>query len=69
MKSRHVGSFAGLEVVRLSRTDWRVSERNVPEQLLGYIERQRADRYEVLWMTDPMHWGYAGSFEEALAAF
>jgi hypothetical protein len=53
----------------LQPIDWRASATGEPDQLLGYIERQRGDRYEVLWMTDPMRWGYAGSFEEALAAF
>jgi hypothetical protein len=69
MKSARRQPFDGLDVVRLSRTDWRVSKRAEPEQLLGYIERQRGDRYEVLWMTDPMRWGYAPSFEDALVAF
>jgi hypothetical protein len=61
--------FASLEVVRLGRTEWRISDTSEPERLLGYIERQRPRRFEVLWMTDPMRWGYAESFGEALVAF
>jgi hypothetical protein len=59
----------GLNVVKLDRTDWRISSMTEPEDLLGYIERQRGGRFEVLWMSDPMRWGYADSFDEALVAF
>jgi hypothetical protein len=69
MKQRHTHLFDGVEIVRLGRTDWRVNDAANPDRLLGYIERQRSGRFEVMWMTDPMRWGYAASFEEALAAF
>jgi hypothetical protein len=56
-----------LDVVRLGKTDWRVS--GAGGELLGYIERQHSDRFEIVWMTDPMHWGYIDSFDGALEAF
>jgi hypothetical protein len=59
-----------LEGVRLSRTDWRVSDARVPAAepgyLLGYVERLLRDRYEILWMTDPMRWAYTDSLDAAL---
>jgi hypothetical protein len=55
--------------VRLDKSDWRISSGADPDNLLGYIERQRSGRFEVTWMTDPMRWGYASSFDEALLAF
>ena len=69
MKARHNHLVDGVEIVRLSRTDWRINDASDPERLLGYIERQSSGRFEVMWMTDPMRWGYASTFEEALAAF
>jgi hypothetical protein len=54
-------------LVRLGKADWRIS--NPEGDLLGYVERQHADRYEVVWMTDPLRWGYADSFDAAIAAF
>jgi hypothetical protein len=69
MSSRLRTPFDTLEVVRLGRTEWRVADAATPENLLGFIERQRADRFEVVWMSDPMRWGYAPSFESALVAF
>jgi hypothetical protein len=69
MRAAHYQMFDGVEIVRLGRGDWRVNDAAHPDRLLGYIERQRSGRFEVMWMTDPMRWGYAASFEEALAAF
>jgi hypothetical protein len=69
MKATLVSEFGLLTVVRLGKTDWRVSSGSNPDDLLGYIERQRSGRFEVTWMTDPMRWGYAASFDEALVAF
>jgi hypothetical protein len=57
-----------VSIVRLGRTDWRVSSAADPDELLGYIERQRSGRYEVVWMADPMRWGYVATFDEALSA-
>lgn len=58
------------EVIRLSRTEWRISDPRLPDadpdRLLGYIERLARRRYEVVWMSDPMRWGYAESFAAAL---
>ena len=63
---------AGLEVIRLDRTGWRISNsfitEGVPGRLLGYIERLDRDRYEVLWIAAPISWAYVDSFELALAA-
>ncbi len=69
MKAQQPKSVDGIELVRLGRAEWRVNDANDAGRLLGYIERQRGDRYEVVWMTDPMRWGYAASFDEALAGF
>lgn len=61
--------YASLEVVRLGRTEWRVSEASERAQLLGFIERQRRDRFEILWMSEPIRWGYAKTFDSAIVAF
>jgi hypothetical protein len=37
--------------------------------LLGYIDRQRAGRFEIVWMSDPMRWGYTATFDDAVVAF
>jgi hypothetical protein len=59
-----------LEVVRLDRNDWRVSDLRAPvgdsARLLGYVERLAARRYEVVWMGDGMKWGYIDSLAGAL---
>ena len=63
---------AGIEVIRLNRTAWRISNSFIdegdPDRLLGYIERLESDRYEVLWLAAPVSWAYVDSFELALAA-
>ena len=63
---------AGLEVIRLDRTGWRISDSSIDEgssdRLLGYIERLKSDRFEVLWLAAPIGWAYVASFELALAA-
>ncbi len=69
MKTPHPKVVGALSIVRLGKSDWRVSSAVDPDELLGYIERQRTGRFEVVWMSDPMRWGYATSFEEALVAF
>ena len=61
-----------LEVIRLNRTGWRVSNSCIdegdPGRVLGYVERLGSDRYEVLWLAAPISWAHVGSFEVALAA-
>jgi hypothetical protein len=69
LKAALVNEFGTLSIVRLGKADWRISSGSNPDVLLGYIERQRSGRFEVTWMTDPMRWGYAASFDEALLAF
>jgi hypothetical protein len=69
MKAAQHPSFDGIQVIRLGRSEWRVNAATDPDRPIGYIERQRAGRYEVTWMTDPMRWGYATTFDEALVAF
>ena len=69
MRTKQRSPFEALEIIRLGRAEWRVSDAANPELLLGFIERQRADLFEVVWMSDPMRWGYAPSFESALVAF
>ena len=63
---------AGIEVIRLDRTAWRISNSSIDQgdsgRLLGYIERLANDRYEVLWLAAPVSWAYVDSFELALAA-
>lgn len=59
----------GVSVIRLDRGEWRVSDVANPDQVLGYIERQQSGRFEVMWMTDPIRWGCAESFDAALVAF
>lgn len=61
--------FASLAIVRLGRAEWRVSDAAGDGQLLGYIERLRADRFELVWMSDPIRWGYTDTFDAALSAF
>ena len=67
-----VNGTAWLEVIRLDRTGWRISNSSIgqgdPQRLLGYIERLHSDRFEVLWLCAPISWAYVSSFEVALAA-
>jgi hypothetical protein len=69
---RHPASST-LECIRLSPTDWRISEvspvNGEPSRILGFIERYAKGRFEILWMSDPVRWAYVGTFDEALAAF
>jgi hypothetical protein len=63
----------GLELVRTSRTDWRVVDARAlqsdPGRVLGFIERMRYSRYELLWTTEPPQWAYVSSLRLAAAAF
>jgi len=76
MTLHEAGSLANgtawLEVIRLNRTAWRISNSSIsqgdPDRLLGYIERLSSDRFEVLWLGAPISWAYVTSFEVALAA-
>jgi hypothetical protein len=62
-----------LEVIRLDRLDWRVSDLRVDQadagHLLGYIERVHRDRYELFWIIDPVRWSYVKSFAAAVEGF
>jgi hypothetical protein len=69
VKSIQQTPYSSLEVVRLGRFEWRVSSESESSELLGYIERQRTGRFEIVWMTDPMRWGYTATFDDALIAF
>jgi len=74
MKSAHMKSptktaYDSLAVVRLGRAEWRVSDAGDANELLGFIERQTAGRFEIVWMSDPIRWGYAETFDSALMAF
>ena len=64
--------FAHLEVVRLGRSDWRVSdstrERDDPTRLLGFIERLKRGHFEVVWISDPPEWAYTVSLATAVDA-
>jgi hypothetical protein len=63
----------GLELVRTTRTDWRVVDARAlqsdPGRVLGFIERMRYSRYELLWTTEPPRWAYVSSLRLAAAAF
>ncbi|MET4782884.1 hypothetical protein ABIB56_002897 [Glaciihabitans sp. UYNi722] len=63
----------GLELVRTSPTDWRVVDARAlqsdPGRVLGFIERMRYSRYELLWTTEPPRWAYVSSLRLAAAAF
>jgi hypothetical protein len=65
-------SKAWLEVRRLDRTDWRISDARLDvgsdDRLLGYVERLGRWRYEVLWVTAPFGWAYVKSLDLAVAA-
>jgi hypothetical protein len=77
MRSRSAGLQqdvpAWIEVIRLGRYDWRVSDARLagsdPARLLGYVEKLSNRRYEVVWMTDPIRWGYVDTFAIALRGF
>ena len=73
MKRQAVEVPDWLELFRLTRTDWRVSDARVepsePRRLIGYIERLDRDRYEALWIADPIGWAYVTTMSEAIAAF
>jgi hypothetical protein len=69
MKAQQHPFYDGIEIVRLGRAEWRINDAADPGRLLGFIERQHSGRFEVMWMTDPMRWGYASSFDSALMAF
>jgi hypothetical protein len=56
-------------VESLSRTEWRVLDATDAGRIVGFIERLSGGRFEIVWMSDPMRWGYAKSFDEAVAAF
>jgi hypothetical protein len=62
-----------LEVVRLGKCDWRVSDSRVDKadgaRLLGYIEQIGRFHYELLRITDPLRWAYVESLAAATAAF
>ena len=61
-----------LEVFRTGKSDWRVSDSRRdsgdPDRLLGFVERLGRAQFEILWMTDPLRWGYVGSLPAAVAA-
>ena len=63
---------ATLEVVRLNRVEWRVSDTERadgdPLRLLGYVERLAREEYELLWLVPLMGWSYVGSLGSALVA-
>ena len=60
-----------LEVVRLGRTDWRVSDSRVesadPGRLVGFIEKLPPGRFELVWITYPIRWGYTDTLSAALS--
>ena len=65
-------TVASLEVVRLNRVEWRISDTarrgGDPLRLLGYVERLAREEYELLWLVPPMGWSYVSSLGSALVA-
>lgn len=61
-----------LEVDRLERGTWRVSDPEIDEydsrRIVGYIERLSLHHFEVMWLAPPISWAYLGTFKLALAA-
>jgi len=55
-----------VDITQVSKTDWRVS--NSADQVLGYVEQLSSHRYEVMWLTEPLRWGYTSTFPDAIAA-
>jgi hypothetical protein len=60
-----------VEVVRVGRCDWRVSDSRIavtdPGHVLGYVEKFSRSQFEVLWMTNPMRWGRVDNLAAAIA--
>lgn len=69
MRAKQRSPFESIDVHRLGRSEWRISDAADPDSVLGFIERQASDRFEIVLMSDPVHWAYAESFESALVAF
>jgi len=59
-----------LEVIRLGRTDWRVSDAPIemvdPGRLVGFVEKLPTGRFELLWTVYPIRWGYTDTLSSAL---
>jgi hypothetical protein len=70
---RRLAEHDWIEITPLDRHEWRISDARIPSSdpahLLGYIEQQSHHRFEILWMTDPIRWGYAETFTAALNGF
>lgn len=62
-----------LEVIRLDRSTWRISNAAVdpsdPARIMGFIERLERERFEVLLLVLPIGWAYVENFGQALLAF
>jgi hypothetical protein len=70
---RRLAEHDWIEITPLDRHEWRISDARIPSSdpahLLGYIEEQSHRRFEILWMTDPIRWGYTDTFSAALNGF
>jgi hypothetical protein len=69
MRAKQRSPFDSIDVRRLGRSEWRISDASDLERVLGFIERQASDRFEIVLMSDPVRWAYVESFESALLAF
>lgn len=69
MRAKQRTPFESIDVRRLGRSEWRIADAADPDHILGFIERQGHDRFEIVLMSDPVRWAYAESFESALIAF
>jgi hypothetical protein len=62
-----------MQMIRTSRTDWRVVDARAlladPGRILGFIERIGHSRYEILWASEPPRWDYVTSLPRAVDVF
>jgi hypothetical protein len=60
---------ASVSVRKTGRNDWRVTRVNDDSlQPLGFVEQLGPRRFEIVWMSDPIRWGYADSLDDAILA-
>jgi hypothetical protein len=60
-----------LAVIRVGRKEWRISDSridaSVSGHLIGFVEKLPTGRFELVWITEPIRWGYSDTFAEAVA--
>ncbi len=48
--------FESIDVHRLGRSEWRISDAADPDHILGSSSARRHDRFEIVLMSDPVRW-------------